>query len=160
MRFVLLSAALLALVLSASGAETVVCTIRRAEAQKSSENDGLGGNRIFSVAQLPWLVIPSGVPDPAPEWIDQVLLARETLLEFQLPNLEIGAVSVRSSCRGSDYFAFGWHGTTYAKSFAQFSTSCNYIYPQQFGIDSHSSLRWGSDARTVRDGSVFGPTGG
>ncbi len=155
-----------ALASAGSAAETVLCSTRRLTPANGiqlerSERDGLGGQRRFSIARLDWLVRPASISADAPAWLDDILAEHETLLEIQLPKLEIGAVTgARSDSCQSERLMLHWYDTTYAPTFAELPIACNDRMPQQFGLDSHSPEPWGYEARSVRDGRVYAPSGG
>jgi len=163
-----------------ASSSTVICSTNRIEARDTkfvqfrNESDGLGNVRYFTFLQLPWHVVPDitiSVPnggsntnvrlaDIHEPWIDDMLVGHETLFEFQLPKLELGAASSLPSTgcndKTGDMFYLSWYDTTYARHFSAYPMLCHYTLPQQFGVDSKSFNTWGDSPRAVRTGEVFG----
>ena len=133
-----------------------------------------GTTRVYSQVYLPWLVAPSTLNVTvgshtyslaqlalSQPWVEDLLLEHETLLAFELPKIELGGVATQSpSCKGSDTLQLLWHDSTHTRAFVSYPVLCNLALPQELGIDSHSSLQWGSVPRISRDGGVYGPSGG
>lgn len=179
----------------------VYCSVQRIDGLNSTFVETrtaqhlLGLNHSIMVAALPWRVIPPTISvDVGPGSVrlvelanlpefDELLKRHERLLAFELPKLEIGAVSspapsdsditsfpahhgslrcaTAKNRAAGDILELSWHDSVFGKSFSQYLVPCNYGFPMDFGVETFSSIQWGSSViRAPRDGTVFAPNPG